>query len=344
LTFTVKWDRNDDRTHVYVKVSAPLFFRDPKNGNKKWEKYVANCRQSLHRVAAEESVEILVWSIDLEWEDELTVITHHVCARGLLPGATEIRIVRALKPARGYAALDFLAQALKQGLPINPFLIQAVESQRLQRYDRNRKPLAGSLTTHILAVALTGSDWRGLISPSDKPWAYINQTTRFIYKRSYEEGAEQVDDLSQYEIEKRLQSANTRDQVVVENLPDVVRNSGRAADVASILAARSAGKKWKELPECLTDSTGTPWNHRRVEAARKANRTHIGTHDDTNKKRVRAAAVGCFQWKPGSNRGNIYRERLRDGRLTYSHSLQGKDLELYRTVMSEEREKLFRAY
>jgi hypothetical protein len=160
LTSAVKWDRKTDGTHVYVKFFAPLVFRDPNTGNADLEKYAADCRQRLHRVAAEQSVEILVWSIDLDWEDELTVITHHVYARGLLPGATPNRIARALKPARGYATLDLLEQALKQDLPVDPLLKRAVESQRLQRYDRKKKPLAASLTTHILALALTGSDSR----------------------------------------------------------------------------------------------------------------------------------------------------------------------------------------
>lgn len=340
LTFAVKWDRKTDRTHVYVKFFAPLVFRDPNTGNADWEKYAADCRQSLHRVAAEQSVEILVWSIDLNWEDELTVITHHVYARGLLPGASPNRIARALKPARGNATLDLLEQALKQGLRVDPLLRHAVESQRLQRYDCKKKPLAASLTTHLFALALTGSGWRRLISPSDKPWAYINQTTRLIYKRSYEEGAESADPLevaglSPAQIDKRVQCATAGDQLVLD-IPDVVRKSGCSADVASVLAARADGKKWKELPECLTDSTGTPWPRRRVEAARKS----IGTHKD----KLRAAALGRFQWKPGSNQGNIYRERLPDGRWTYSHSLKGKDLEDYRKVMLAERKKLFRAF
>ena len=86
LTFAVKWDRNADRTRAYVKFSAPLVFRNP--NNVAWEKYVADCHRSLHRVAAEQSVEILVWPIDLDWDDELTLISHHVYARGLLPGVT----------------------------------------------------------------------------------------------------------------------------------------------------------------------------------------------------------------------------------------------------------------
>ncbi len=261
--------------------------------------------------------------------------------RAVLPGATEIRIVRALKPARGYAALDSLAQALKQGLRVDPLLKHAVESQRLQRYDRNKKPLAASLTTQLFALALTGSDWRGLISPSDKPWAYINQTTRFIYKRSYEEGAGsahplEVAGLSPAQIDKRVQRTIGRDHLVVESLADVVQNGDCTADVASILAAREAGKKWKELPEYLTKSTGTPWDRWRVKVAR--------TLFATQKDKLHAAARAGFQWKPGSNQGNIYRQRLRGGGWIYSHSRQGQDLEDYREVMLAERKNLFRAY
>jgi hypothetical protein len=262
-------------------------------------------------------------------------------ARGMLPGVIPNRIARALKPAPGYGTLDLLARALKQGLPVDPLLERAVESQRLQRYDRKKKPLAAFLTTHIFALALTGSGWRRLISPSDKPWAYINQTTRRIYQRSYAEGAESADpqevaDLSSRQIFRRSQRARAGSQLAVESLADVVQNGDCTADVASVLAAREAGKKWKDLPACLTELTGTPWDRQRVKAAR----TSIATHKD----KLRAAARAGFQWKPGSNQGNIYHQRLRDGHWTYSHSLQGKDLEDYRTVMLAERMNLFRAY
>jgi ParB-like chromosome segregation protein Spo0J len=63
-----------------------------------------------------------------------------------------------------------------------------------------------------------------------------------------------------------------------------------------------------------------------------------------HKERMRAAALGRFQWKPVSNKGTSYRERLRKGRWIYSHSLQGKALEDYRTVMLAERKNLFRTY
>jgi hypothetical protein len=222
LTTKINWDRKADRTHVYVKFSAPLVFRNSKNVE--WEKYVAECRKSLHRVAAEESIEILVWSIDLDWEEELTLITHHVYARGLLPGVTPNRIARALRPARGYATLDALARALKNDLPVYPLLKRAVESNRLQRHDRNRKRLADPIPAHLLALALGSPEWRRMISPCDKPWAYINRTTQHIYRRSYAEGIgsanpqEVVTEPSHEQSRRVVDSTPAGDELAVENI------------------------------------------------------------------------------------------------------------------------------
>jgi hypothetical protein len=71
--------------------------------------------------------------------------------------------------------------------------------------------------------------------------AYNFEEHRFLANNFSE--PHQVAGLSPYQIEKRLHCATAGDQLVVENLPNVVRNSGRAADVASILAARLDGKK-----------------------------------------------------------------------------------------------------
>lgn len=332
----IKWDRKVCGTHVSARFSAPGF-RDPNSGD--WEKYAADCHESLHRVAARESVEILVWSIDLDWEDELILITHHVFARGLLPGATPLRIARALSPARGYATLDALTQALKNDLPVCPLLKRAAEFN-CGRYDRDRKRLRDPIPAHLLALALLEPGWRGLISPRDNPWAYINTTTRRIYQRSYSEGNSSSNPredagLSPEQVYARVESAT--DELVIENLADVVRNSGCSADVCTVLAARADGKKWDELPRHLTGLTGTKWDQRRVEAARAS----AGRRID----KLRASAWASSHWEIRSNKASCYRERLGvpwNGLWTYSHYLQGSNLEIAREVMSAERKELFR--
>ena len=339
--FGFKWDRKAGCTHVYVRFSAPVF-RNPSSGE--WEKYAAECRKSLHQVAARESVEILAWSIDVDRDEELARITHHVDARGLLQGLTPLRIARALSPARGYATLDTLAQALKKGLPIHLQLKRAAESNCIRF--RNGRPLPEHIPAPLLALALAEPAWRRLVSPMDNPWAYINTTTRLIYQNKYAEGnayssaKEVACGLSPQQERTGTDAVPAGDELGVENIFDTLRNSGCSTDAVIVEMARSHGRKRNELPAYLTELTGTSWDDRRVEAGRGSFRRKSG--------KLRASALAGSRWVPRPNGGSVYRERLPDGaawngRWTYSHSLQGKSLETYREVMANERKKLFRA-
>ena len=104
------------------------------------------------------------------------------------------------------------------------------------------------------------------------------------------------------------------------------------------MEAREIVKKWKELPEYSTCLTGTKWDRRRVEAARAS----IGRKKD----QMRAAAWAGSQWKAPSSKAAIYCERVPGGALwnglwTYSHSLQGANVDIAREVMAAERKQLF---
>jgi hypothetical protein len=201
-----------------------------------------------------------------------------------------------------------------------------------------------ALPAHLLALALSTPNWRRMISPRDKPWAYINRTTQLIYQRSYAEGngsANPQEDagLLPDQIDERVDGATVADELVIESIADVVRNSGCSTDVTSVLVAWAGGKKWNELPKHLTGLTGTNWDRRRVEAARAT----FGRR----KNKLRASAWAGSQWKACSNKATCYRERLGvpwNGLWTYFHSLRGANLEIDRGVMSAERKKLFREY
>jgi hypothetical protein len=340
LTAATKWDRKADSTYVGVRISGPRVFTNP---SPEWEKYLAECGESLDQVAAKESIEIQEWSTDLGCLDGLTEITHHVDTRGLLTGVKPNLIQRAQQPARGYATLDLLAGALNNDLRIDAPFKHTVKTNCLKRYDRKGKPLPDPIPEQLFARALSEPGWRGLVSPRDKPWAYINTATRRIYERSYAEetgAGNPLEDagLSRAEIDKQAPKADAGDELFIENLRDVVLNSGCSTDAASVMVAREIGKKWKELPKYLTGTTGTKWDRRRVEAARAS----IGRHKDA----LRACAWAASQWKGRSGQAAIYRERLPgggpwNGSWIYSHSLQGANVDIYGEVMAAERKNLF---
>lgn len=343
ITKMIRWDRKVDCTYVSVRISAPSAIFNSKKLN--WENYVEACRQSLYRLATQESTEILVWSVDLDWEDELTLITHQVYARGLLPGALPMRFARALQPARGYLTVELLARALEQGWPAERLLKYHVESNRVQRHDRAGRRLEDPIPEQLLARAVSDTGWRRLISPTDKPWAFINETTQRIFEREYADRnrstalqQKYASASSQRRNGKQADFQPTGDELVIENILGILTAAACTTDSISVLTGRARGKKWRDLPEYLTGETGTSWDRRRVEAARASFVRRKGE--------LRAAALASSQWKPRPNGQTVYRERLPDGSSwnglwTYSHVYQGEEPEVLRNVMAKERVKLF---
>jgi len=70
------------RTYVGLDISAAEVFRNIKQFD--WPNYVRACRERFHRVAARNSIEIVVWSVDLDHES--ASIFHHIHVRGWLQG------------------------------------------------------------------------------------------------------------------------------------------------------------------------------------------------------------------------------------------------------------------
>jgi hypothetical protein len=115
-----------------LEISAKRVLR--KLDKRYWTSYIQGCRQSLHDVAAQESLKILVWSVNLNHESE--TISHHVALGEARWEISPLRIARALRPPQGYWTLDFLAQGLENGWQLQRQILKdAVEYQRLQRYD-----------------------------------------------------------------------------------------------------------------------------------------------------------------------------------------------------------------
>ena len=326
---------NFSRTYIGLDISAAEVFRNIEQFD--WPNYMRSCSERLHRVAAQSSIEIVVWSVDLD--HERASIFHHILARGWLQGTLPLSLARALRPPPGYWHLDFLARGLQRGWRVEPILKAAVELQQLQRYDRGGKRLEEPIPEQLLARALTETHWRLLISPKDAPWAYINTATQRIYKQHYqatdepESGGNEVDQKLSYE------GITTGDELQIEDLPGVWQAAGVTEDLIRVLQARAEGLKWRELPEYLTERTGELFDRKRVEATRGKLRT--------SKSRLRAAGLAASKWKPRSTDGTVYRERVPDGgpwggRWTYAHRYGGEELEILADLACQERIKLFR--
>lgn len=302
LIGATQWNPTTGYTYIGVAVSVPRIFCNPST---EWDRYLAQCGESLECVAAQESVQIQTWSTALSVEDGLTRITHHVHAVGEVTGVTPSRLQWSLAPTRDYQLLDLLSRALKEGVLVDSHLKRATEGNCL-RYDRAGKRLPDPIPAQLLALALQEPGWRGLVSPGDNLWAYINTATRRIYERSYAETGSPNPlkdvELSPAQIDKRSQSVGDGDQLFIENLSDVALKSGCSADAASVMVARESGTKWKELPELLTGQTGTEWGPLRVEAARASIRQ--------KKDKLLASAWVGSQWKARSSQAGIYRERV----------------------------------
>ena len=279
----------------------------------------------------------MVWSVDLD--HERASIFHHILARGWLQGTVPLSLARALRPPPGYWHLDFLERGLRRGWHVEPILKAEVKLQQLQRYDRNGKRLEEPIPEQLLARALTETNWRLLISPTDSPWAYINTATQRIYERQYQTTDTSESGGNEYDRKLSYERVETGDELQIEDLPGLWRAAGLTEDLIRVLQARAEGLKWRELPEYLRDRTGAPFDRRRVEAARGKLRRL--------KSRLRAAGLAASQWKPRSTHATVYRERVPDGvpwggRWTYAHRYQGEELEVLGDLARQERIKLFR--
>ncbi len=331
----IRPDPKTDRTNVSLEISARAVFRNWKDFD--WPNYVRACRQSLHRVAAQDSMEILAWSIDLDFDRKS--VFHHVRVRGLLRETRPLRIIRALRPPPGYWDLDFMTRCVERGGRMERLLKAQVEWQRLQRHDRTGKRLEDPIPQQLLARALTETNWRLLLSPSDSPWAYINTATQRMYKRQYQATDESDNDGDEIDQKPSCARIATGDELELEDTPALWRAAGLTEDSVRVLRAKVAGKKWNELPEYLTKQTGASFDARRVEAARGELRRR--------KSKLRAAVLAASRWRPPSTSHTVYRERVPDGARwsglwTYAHRYHGEELEVLGDLARHERSKLFR--
>jgi hypothetical protein len=331
---TIQPDLKADHIDVRLEISAPAVFRNWKDFD--WPNYVRACRESLHRVAVEDSVEILTYSVHPDFEHES--VSHHVRLRGVLV-TRPLRIARALRPSPGYRALDFLMHGIEQGWYMNSILKAEVERQRLRRHDHAGRPLGDSLPEQLLARALTETKWRLLLSPSDTPWAYINTATHRLYRRQYQGHYESGNEGSEVYQKRAFVRIETDNELQIENTPGLWKAAGLTKDTIAVLLARAAGIKWREMPAYLTDQTGASVDAQRVEAARGKLRRL--------KTKLRAAGWVASQWKPRSTSGSVYRERVPDGvpwggLWTYAHRYQGEELEILGELARQDWNKRFR--
>jgi hypothetical protein len=329
--FAVKVDRLNCRTFVRMEVSIPGAFRNAKDSD--WDRYLDACRQNLYRVVTGESVELRVWSSELDEASE--TIIHSVALGGEVWGAVPLHVIRAVQPPPEYRTIQFLARAVQSGSGVEPMLKAYAEFEKLQVRDRHSRRLQDPIPAQLLAIALFEPGWRKLIGPLDRPWAYINTVTQRLYERHYQEDSESCP--MRAEASAR-DSHPIGDELGVENQIEVFRAAGCGDEEMKVLLGRAAGKKWNQLPQYLTLQTGHPWDARRVHAARGKLRRSQG--------KVRTAGIAGSHWKRATTHTGVYRERLPDGAewnglWTWDHTYQGEELETLRDVMREERSRLF---
>ncbi len=264
----------------------------------------------------------------------------HVDVRGVFLGTGPLQVVRALRPCRDYRRLAFLARAVRNDWRAQSAFRDAVETKKLCRFDRHGVRLEEPLPSQLLMRAITETNWRSLISPSDKPWAYVNTATKLIYRKWYRVKPDlhvhaSVDD---GDLEHYDDSKDSGDELYVDDIPKALHAAGFSNDAITVLNAK-AERRLSELQSNLTDAAGKPLSALQVEALRRKVRREA--------KKIRAKMVAASTWKPGSSSGTVYRERLPDGELwqglwTYAHKYQGEELELLLLVMREERKNLFK--
>lgn len=330
-SFSIALDLKRNSTRLELKIPLSEDTRDFRHIN--WRKYTRDCGKSLHAVAEKHGLEIIVWAIELD--ESYTSISHRVTVRGVLYGTLPLQIVRALRPSRAYRELGFLHRALRNDWPVRRFVNAAVDSEKLHRYDLKGKRLDGPISSQLLMRAINETHWQLMLSPGDKPWAYINSATRRIYARDYQ--TEEKWNSGEGAVER--DSTESGDELRFADLPKLLQASGFRNDAIAVLNAKAEGRKWSEIQAYLTDGVSTPISSRQVNAASRRFRRAA--------QKLRLAAIALSTWKPRSSGHSVYRERLPDGALwsglwTYAHRYQGEHLELMRLVMNHERKNLYK--
>src|SRR5437899_96289 len=124
----LKVELKTNKAYVSLQIFAARVL--PHFNQHSWTRYLDMCRQSLHHVADEESVQIQVWSVELDRESE--TISHHIALSEVQDALSPVRITRALRPPQGYWMLDYLAKGLENGRQLQRPMLRAVEYHRLQ--------------------------------------------------------------------------------------------------------------------------------------------------------------------------------------------------------------------
>jgi hypothetical protein len=333
-SWAIKPDLKNNQTTVTLEIPLPGGIQDfQKIG---WESYYQDCRKNLLAITSQKGLEILVWSID--FDEQYTSVCHCVAVRGVLFGAPPLQLVRAVRPTRDYRTLALLARAIREDWRLD--LRTVIESQKLYRYDRRGRRLGEPVASQLLMRAITETHWGRLISPLDRPWAYINTATKRIYDRYYrtEEDCDDSTIADESDLKRYYDSPDSGGECHVPDILTTLQTAG-FTDAIAVLNAKAQGRKLSGLQSSLTDGAGKLMSTRQVEALRGRLRRGV--------KRMRAVAMGASTWKPGSSSSTVYRERLPDGKLwqglwTYSHKYQGEELEILRSVLREERKNLFK--
>jgi hypothetical protein len=329
-SWSVKPDAKRNSTYVGLKISLSEDGQDFRHIN--WENYYRDCHKSLQAAARKHGLEIIVWTVEMD--ESYTSVSHLVTLRGILYGALPLQIMRALRPCRAYRFLGFLESAVRKDWRVQLFLNRLVESEKLHRCDYHGDPLADPIPLQLLMRAITEAPWQCLISPADKPWAYINTATQRISERHYQTGEKPYRGIDP---DKR-DATETGDGLHIADTPRMLQDVGVGGDAIAVLKAKAEGRRSLDIQSHLADSAGNSISARKAKARREL-RTKANT--------MYAAAMAASTWRPRSSSDPVYRERLPDGKpwgglWTFAHTLQGEDLELMRQIVDDERKNLYR--
>jgi hypothetical protein len=264
--FRIKLDSKANLTHVELEIPRSEGARRFRQTD--LDRYCRDCGSALQAVATQQGLEIIAWTVNIA--ESCTSISHRVTVRGILSGKRPLHIVRALRPSSAYQTLAFLARAVRNDWRTESVLREAVETQNLCRFDRHGVRLEEPLPLQLLMRAITETNWRSLISPSDRPWAYINTATKLIYGQHYQANQDpnvdpSVDD---GDLERYDDVKDSGDELYVDDIPKALHAAGFSNDTITVLNAKAQGRL-SELQASLTDAVGKPLSALQVEALRR---------------------------------------------------------------------------